>query len=80
MIERRTQTLSNDLLLQILDHQEKNTHVIAETKALVESLAGDHGRVTALEHAQNRQWWVTVCIGPVLAVAHEVARRMGANV
>lgn len=46
----------------------------------LDNLCGPEGRVTKLEASQVRQWWFTACIGPVLAIAHGIAKKVGVNV
>lgn len=46
----------------------------------IDDLSGTEGRVTRLEKAQERHWWFTVAIAPVLAVLHGVARKMGIDI
>lgn len=46
----------------------------------LDSLAGPTGRVTKLEEAHTRQWWVTIAIGPALAIAHQALRKFGITV
>jgi hypothetical protein len=46
----------------------------------LDSLAGPEGRVTKLEASQTRQWWLTACIGPALAIAHSVAKKLGVQI
>lgn len=53
------------------------TSSLARIEEKVEGLAGPAGRVTALEKSQNRQWWFTVAIGPLLALLHAFARKSG---
>jgi hypothetical protein len=49
----------------------------AATRQAIEDLAGDHGRVTRLESAANRQWWYTVAVGPAVFALHSIARKLG---
>lgn len=53
---------------------------LSSTKTMVESLSGPDGRITKLEDEQRRQWWITVCIAPVLALAHSIARKLGVQI
>lgn len=46
----------------------------------LDTLVGDHGRIAALEREQNRQWWVTAAIAPVLALLHAIARHFNVDV
>ena len=60
----------------LLDIQKE----VATTKTMVTELAGPEGRVKRLEDDQRRQWWVTICVAPALALAHSVARKLGVQV
>lgn len=53
---------------------------IGYMRGLLEGLAGPEGRVTKLEKSQDRQWWLTVAIGPALAILHQGLRKFGVNV
>ena len=81
MIERRaSNNLSNDLLLQILEHQQDNARTLGEVKSDIASLTGPQGRVTTLEHSATRNWWMSYVVTPCLMIAHAVARSMGARI
>jgi hypothetical protein len=80
MIERRVGTLSNDLLLQILDHQQQNALTLGQIKSDVTALAGPEGRVTKLENGATRNFWMSYVITPFLMIAHAVARNMGVRI
>ncbi len=62
------------------ERNEQMAEDIGYIKAMLEGLCGPQGRVTTLEKHQDRQWWITVLIAPVLAIAHAVARKFGVNV
>lgn len=53
---------------------------IGYIKGMLEGLCGPEGRVTKIEQAQTRHWWLTVAIGPALALAHQFLRKVGVNV
>lgn len=54
---------------------------IGEIKGMLEGLAGEHGRVTALEKAQdraeNRQWIHTAVVIPLVTALHLGAKKLG---
>lgn len=68
--------MDNDMVRILLEIQED----IATTKTMVEGLSGPDGRIKKLENDQTRQWWMTVCVIPALAVAHGIARKLGVQV
>lgn len=71
---RQSVSLSNDLLLQILDQQKTDSGVLHELK-------GDIGnRVKSLEDAASHNWWMTYVITPALLVLHATARHFGVKV
>jgi len=63
------------------EYNIKMVEDIATIKALVESLAGDHGRVTALEEAQktaNTRFWVqSAVLLPLFGTMHALFKRLG---
>ena len=69
-----------------MDHHERRQYNLEMAQALgrieakVDSLCGPEGRVTKLEKAQERQWWMTFVVTPFLLLAHGVARKFGVNV
>jgi hypothetical protein len=71
---RQSVSLSNDLLLQILDQQKADSGVLHELKGDI------NNRVKNLENAQNHNWWATYVITPFLMVAHATARHLGAKI
>lgn len=46
----------------------------------VDSLSGPQGRVTKLEEQQQRQWWLSAAIIPVISGVHAIARKIGLNI
>lgn len=62
------------------DHLIDMAQTLGRIEGKLDSLAGPEGRITKLENIQDRQWWLTVAIGPVLAIAHQVLRKVGVNV
>jgi len=54
---------------------------IGEIKGMLEGLAGEHGRVTMLEQAQDRaelrSWVQTAVVVPVVAALHLGAKKLG---
>ena len=54
---------------------------IGQIKGMLESLAGEHGRVTALEDAQKtadtRFWVQTAIIVPLISAFHITAKKLG---
>ncbi len=54
---------------------------IGEIKGMLEGLAGEHGRVTALEKAQDRaelrSWVQTAIVIPVVGALHIGAKKLG---
>jgi len=69
-----------------MEHHERREHNyqmaqdIGYIKGMLEGLCGPEGRVTKIEAAQARHWWLTVAIGPALAILHQVLRKVGVNV
>lgn len=61
-------------------HNGQMAEDIGYIKAMLEGLAGPTGRITKLEEAQTRQWWLMVGIGPALAIFHQALRKFGVNV
>ena len=47
---------------------------------LDEALVSDRERISKLEGAQTRQWWMTYVITPFLLIAHAFARKFGAQI
>lgn len=81
MVERRQNSnLSNDLLLQILEHQELNARTLGNIEGNVAALAGPVGRVTQLENASTRNLWVTYVVTPILFIATATARHFGVKI
>jgi hypothetical protein len=74
---RQSVSLSNDLLLQILEHQQDNAKLLGEVKSSIEGLSGPQGRVTALEHGQTRNFWLTMAITPLIGILHAITRKLG---
>lgn len=69
-----------DLLQSIRETQLDQATRQGEMAANIEALAGVHGRVTKLEHAATRNFWISTLVAPVLALAHGIARKYGVNV
>lgn len=44
---------------------------------LDEALKSDRERITKLETAQTRAWWMTYAVTPFLLVAREAVRKLG---
>jgi hypothetical protein len=69
-----------------MEHHERRQYNLEMAQAIgriegkLDSLCGPEGRVTKLENAQTRQWWLTAVVVPILAVAHAFARKMGVNI
>lgn len=75
MQERRSSnSLSNDLLLQILDQQKKDSDILHELKGDVTV------RVIKLEDAAHFNWWTTYVVTPLLMIAHGTARHFGVKI
>lgn len=53
---------------------------IGRIEGKLDGLCGSDGRVTKLEQAQTRQWWLAVAIAPALAVLHAFARKAGVDI
>lgn len=75
-----TQTLSNDLLCQILENQVKQAETLGKIQGDVSSLSGPEGRVTALERKETRNFWMTTAIGPALLGLHAALRKFGIQI
>lgn len=69
-----------DLVLQMRDEQVSMTQTLARIEARVEDLSGPQGRVTKLESAQSRQWWVTAAIAPFLTICAAIAKKFGVTI
>lgn len=69
-----------------MEHHERREYnfemaqAIGRIEGKLDGLCGEHGRVTQLEKAQTRQWWLTFAIAPALALAHQALRKFGVNV
>lgn len=68
--------MDNDTVKILLDIQKD----VSSTRAMVEALGGENGRVTNLEKDQNRNFWVTVAIVPALTAVHATLRKFGINI
>lgn len=68
------------LLKEIRDCQVDTSVAIGKVEVHVENLAGPQGRVTKLENTNTRQWWLTAGLGPILLIAHGLARKFGVDV
>ena len=53
---------------------------LGRIEAKLDGLCGPEGRVTKLEKAQTRQWWLTVAVTPIIALLHGIARKAGVDV
>lgn len=53
---------------------------IGRIEGKLDGLCGPEGRVTKLESAQTRQWWLAVAIAPALAIFHGFARKFGVDI
>lgn len=77
-------TTSNDqnfnLLCQIRDTQIEQAEKFGRMAGQLESLAGDKGRIAALETTDTRQYWMHALVIPVIAFAHGVARKYGIDI
>ena len=69
-----TQSLNNDLLLQILEQQQSDSKVLHELKGNIDT------RVKSLESAAGHNWWMTYVITPCLMIAHGAARHFGVRI
>lgn len=47
---------------------------------LDEALKADRERLTKLEKAHERQWWMSYVITPFIVIAHGVARKFGVQI
>jgi hypothetical protein len=68
------------LLQDIRETQLHQAELQGKMSSDIEALAGPHGRVTNLEHAQTRNFWTATLVAPILALAHGVARKYGVNI
>lgn len=73
-------------IMEIEHHERREYNLemaenIGQIKAMLEGLAGDHGRVTALEKAQDtadtRFWVQTAVIVPLISAFHITAKKLG---
>lgn len=73
--------MDTDLIYQTLLSIQRD---VSETKADVKALAGEHGRVTALEKYNEtqatREWIKVFVIVPIIAILHAIVRKMGIDV
>lgn len=70
-------------LTEIRGTQIEQAEKMGEMRADIKSLSGEEGRVTKIERAQNRQWWVTsitAILAPLIALAGAYAKKLGINV
>jgi len=74
MNERRQ---NDTAMLELLVNLQKTA---SATEQAVKDLAGPQGRVTMLEAAQTRNWWITVAVAPVLISIHGLLRKLGVNI
>lgn len=72
-----SQDLAKDILLQIQDQQTQDAKTLG---LILGKLEGFDTRVTSLERDQSRNWWLSVCIAPTLALGHGIARKLGVNI
>lgn len=61
-------------------HNDKMAEDIGYMRGLLEGLAGPQGRVTKLEAAATRNWWMTYVVTPFLFLAKGIAVHFGAKV
>jgi len=72
--------LTNDILIQIHEQQLRSAEALGRIEADIRALAGPEGRVTKLERAGTRNFWISTAVAPALALAHGLARKFGVNV
>lgn len=63
-----------EVLLAVQRQQQDDSKVLHELKGNVEA------RVSSLERAATRNWWMTYVVTPFLMIAHAVARHFGVRV
>lgn len=69
---------SNDSFQKEVIESLGNIKVLCEgNKCHIEALAD---RTTKLEHASDRQWWVTFVVTPIVIVLGHIARAMGLKI
>lgn len=61
-------------------HNEQMASDIGYIRGVVESLAGPEGRITKLEKAAERQWWVTYVVTPAIIAVGHAARAFGVKI
>jgi len=61
------------------DFNLKVSESLARIEIHLENLSGPDGRVHRLEKIQERQWWFSVGIAPVLTILHALARKLNLN-
>lgn len=61
-------------------HNLQMAEDIGYMKGLLEGIAGPDGRITQLEHASTRNWWVTYVVTPLLFLASATARHFGVKI
>lgn len=65
------------------DHHERReynlemAHTLGRIEGKLDSLCGPEGRVTKLEHSQEKQWWVSFVITPIVIALGHIARALG---
>ena len=62
------------------EHNIEMAQALGRIEEKLDGLCGPTGRVTKLENAQTRQWWVSVAIAPALALLHGFARKFGVDI
>lgn len=65
------------------ERREGNIQMAADIgymRGVLEGLAGPQGRITKLESAATRNWWMTYVVTPALFIGHAIARNMGARI
>jgi hypothetical protein len=68
------------LLSDIRTTQLTQAEANGRMEAKLDALAGPEGRVTKLEKAAVRQWWISIAIAPALAGLHQLLRKLGAAI
>lgn len=65
------------------DHHERReyniemAHTLGRIEGKLDSLCGEEGRVTKLETAQTRQWWLQAAVIPAFGILHTIAKKLG---
>ncbi len=67
-------SLTNDLLMQLLEAREADSKILHELKGGIEV------RVGKLETAASHNWWATYVIVPLFGLAHGIAAHFGVKI